>query len=566
MATLADVVHELQSQKKHNKDQAIVQELELQRVSSDKNSESSQRTLTSVKASIMKLIEATKPSMADKESLAESRRSSKSAFLNRASSGGLMGGVKEGLGIPDVGSWIGGFLVPVWAASKVALFAAGLTAATALRVGGFIWAAPLIGDLVESLLKNTLASFDLPLIGSDPETVSAVSNVLGNVVEWGIYGKLVGAILGKRIGLLFAIGGTAYSSISDWLEKDAGTQGTWANWMTDGWNEMFGTDNGKQAITGIGTAIATAVSAWVTFWLPSQLKYLNPFAKTPLPPADPMRDPTNLRTAAPPRAPSVNRPVSRFDGRGLKLGQSGLNPSMFKSMDLEGRGGKQLSGAALEARMQKLAKAGQILPEALNDVMKTPWWKTFGSKTAAVLKGTSAIASKVAIPLQAVMSAYNVKDESSILGKGLTSKGIAGETLALGTDMLASFGDLASFVANTSNKGINLGASALGYNGDLMSTNANFGDVLRQGVVDVTQSIIDTSKKVAGSYVNPAKITALAPLAPPRADNSSNPGSPALIVSAPSNNQTTNSTTVTNLQSDNTNVWDGWLPKWATEW
>ena len=53
MATLADVVHELQSQKKHNKDQAIVQELELQRVSSDKNSESSQRTLTSVKASIM---------------------------------------------------------------------------------------------------------------------------------------------------------------------------------------------------------------------------------------------------------------------------------------------------------------------------------------------------------------------------------------------------------------------------------------------------------------------------------------------------------------------------------
>ena len=546
MATLADVVHELQSQKKHNKDQAIVQELELQRVSSDKNSESSQRTLTSVKASIMKLIEATKPSMADKESLAESRRSSKSAFLNRASSGGLMGGVKEGLGIPDVGSWIGGFLVPVWAAAKVALFAAGLGAATALRVGGFIWAAPLIGDLVESLLKNTLASFDLPLIGSDPETVSAVSNVLGNVVEWGIYGKLVGAILGKRIGLLFAIGGTAYSSISDWLEKDAGTQGTWANWMTDGWNEMFGTDNGKQAITGIGTAIATAVSAWVTFWLPSQLKYLNPFSKsTPNP--NSLVDPTKLRTAPVPNRASSG-PVPRWNPPAIELGGTGLKPPMFNPDDLLDRNGNMLKGGALESKMSSLAKAGKILPEAVGDVMKTPWYKSLGPMMGKV----GAVLSKLNAPLVGV--------DLRLAADATKQDPLTGIALAATTFVPRQVDNLSNLLG----MGTNYFGGKLGYNPGLKE-DSNFGVKMSDWILKNVLGQETPAEKLA-TELQPAKITALAPLAPPRADYSSNPGSPALIVSAPSNNQTTNSTTVTNLQSDNTNVWDGWLPKWATEW
>ena len=551
MATLADVVHELQSQKKHNKDQAIVQELELQRVSSDKNSESSQRTLTSVKASIMKLIEATKPSMADKESLAESRRSSKSAFLNRASSGGLMGGVKEGLGIPDVGSWIGGFLVPVFAAAKVALFAAGLTAATALRVGGFIWAAPLIGDLVESLLKNTLASFDLPLIGSDPETVSAVSNVLGNVVEWGIYGKLVGAILGKRIGLLFAIGGTAYSSISDWLEKDAGTQGTWANWMTDGWNEMFGTDNGKQAITGIGTAIATAVSAWVTFWLPSQLKYLNPFSKSTSNPNS-LVDPTKLRTAPVPNRASSGPPsrnVPKFNPATIELGGTGLKPPMFNPDDLLDRNGNMLKGGALESKMSSLAKAGKILPEAVGDVMKTPWYKSLGpmmGKVGAVLSKLNA----PAIGVDLRLAADATKQDP-----------LTGIALATATFVPRQVDNLSNLLG----MGTNYFGGKLGYNPGLKE-DSNFGVKMSDWILKNVLGQETPAEKLATELQPQPRIAALEPLAPPRADNSSNPGSPALIVSAPSNNQTTNSTTVTNLQSDNTNVWDGWLPKWATEW
>ena len=552
MATLSDVVHELQSQKKHNKDQAIVQELELQRVSSDKNSESSQRTLTSVKDSIMKLIEATKPSMADKESLAESRRSSKSAFLNRASSGGLMGGVKEGLGIPDVGSWIGGFLAPVWAASKVALFAAGLTAATALRVGGFIWAAPLIGDLVESLLKNTLASFDLPLIGSDPETVSAVSNVLGNVVEWGIYGKLVGAILGKRIGLLFAIGGTAYSSISDWLEKDAGTQGTWANWMTDGWNEMFGTDNGKQAITGIGTAIATAVSAWVTFWLPSQLKYLNPFSKSP-PATNPnsLADPTKLRTAPVPNRASSG-PVPRWNPPAIELGGTGLKPPMFNPDDLLDRNGSMLKGAALESKMSSLAKAGKILPEAVGDVMKTPWFNSLGPMMGKVGTVLSKLNSP-AIGLDLRLAADATKQDP-----------LTGLALATATFVPRQVDNLSNLLG----MGTNWFGGKLGYNPGFKE-DSNFGvkmsDWILKNVLDQETPAEKLALQQAALQPQP-RIAAGEPMTPPRPDGSSNPGSSPVIVSAPSNIQTTNSTTVTNLHSDNTNVWDGWFPKWATEW
>jgi hypothetical protein len=67
---------------------------------------------------------------------------------------------------------------------------------------------------------------------------------------------------------------------------------------------------------------------------------------------------------------------------------------MFNPDDLLDRNGKILKGAALESKMSSLAKAGKILPEAVGDVMKTPWYKSLGPAMGAVSKTLPVINTK----------------------------------------------------------------------------------------------------------------------------------------------------------------------------
>ena len=95
MATLSDVVKQLQSQQEN----------------ADQNAEKNTRSLGEVKGSILKLIESQKPTAQDRENAVEAskraRVASRVGGVVSNTQSGLMGGITSGLGLNGVGGMIG---------------------------------------------------------------------------------------------------------------------------------------------------------------------------------------------------------------------------------------------------------------------------------------------------------------------------------------------------------------------------------------------------------------------------------------------------------------------------
>jgi hypothetical protein len=411
-AQLADVVKQLQSQQK----------------SADKNADENVKTLDEVKGSILQLIELQKPSFKDKEASLESSRR-KAKVSNTFSGSGFGSGLAKGLGITGIMGMLGSVLSGAMAGIGTVLYGVGLAAGTAILAGGALYLAPIIGEWVAKLLENTFKDLDIPFLGNDKETKDSVTRAIGDSVKWGIYGIMIAKLLGKRFGIIFAASGWVYETINDWLTKSASNEGTWANSLAKGWDEYFDTNNGQEMMAKIGSSIAAAIAAFAVYKTPAMLRAINPFSGKPNPNAPPS-EPMNLRTTRPPAAGPI--------GPGMPAG--GLKPSMFNPADLLGKDGKPLKPQQQLLRMDKLAREGKFLAEATETIMKTPWWKTLG-----------AAASKIAIPLQAAFTGYDVLTNPEFAEANKT--GHFG--LSTGASVAAIIPDIMDMTSHAVNLGLN---------------------------------------------------------------------------------------------------------------
>jgi hypothetical protein len=303
MATLSDVVKQLQSQQEN----------------ADQNAEKNTRSLGEVKGSILKLIESQKPTAQDRENAVEASRRARVASrvggVVSDTQSGLMGGITSGLGLNGVGGMIGSILGGALKGVSTLLYGVGFAAATALKVGGLIFLAPIIGNLVSKLIETTLQDIDIPFFGNNAENKKAIADNIGSGVKWSIYGSLIARLLGKRFGVIFAVGGWAYQYI-DSIFNDAEDE-SFVSELEKGADSWFGSGNGQTVIAGIGAAIAAGVANFMFNQVPKALSLLNPFSKsTPNP--NSLVDPTKLRTKPVPKAASSG-PGTFQDGIQLLL-------------------------------------------------------------------------------------------------------------------------------------------------------------------------------------------------------------------------------------------------------
>jgi hypothetical protein len=494
MATLSDVVKQLQSQQEN----------------ADQNAEKNTRSLGEVKGSILKLIESQKPTAQDRENAVEAskraRVASRVGGVVSDTRSGLMGGITSGLGLNGVGGMIGSILGGALKGVSTLLYGVGFAAATALKVGGLIFLAPIIGNLVSKLIETTLQDIDIPFFGNNAENKKAIADNIGSGVKWSIYGSLIARLLGKRFGVIFAVGGWAYQYI-DSIFDDAEDE-SFVSELEKGADSWFGSGNGQTVIAGIGAAIAAGVANFMFNQVPKALSYLNPFSKSVPAPADPMRDPTQLRTTPTPRRASSG-PVPRFNPADIKLGETGLKPAMFKADDLLDKNGNPLKGQVLENKMSSLAKAGKILPEAVGDIMKTPWYKSLGPAMGAVSKTLLAVANKAALPLLALDAGTRSYDLSSQTDN-LTA-GVAG--------LVGSVSSLADVALNLPNMGVNAIGNMVGFNPGL-KTDFNISGSIEQGIVDMIEATKDSVSRLWDRVDSVPIIKTTSDLvAPPRASN-----------------------------------------------
>ena len=349
MATLAEVVEQLQSQQ----------------ITADKNAEKNVNSLKSVKGEIAKLVELAKPTMADKEADAETKRAKVSGGgmggvfrdSNGGQGSGLFSGLSSGLGgglFGGITGAIGGMLQGAIGAIGLGAFAFGKTLGLGFRFAALTWLAPILGDLVSNLLKGAMKNIDIPFSDNDESIKSSIATAAGDVVEWGIYGSMIGRIFGKRIGLIFTAGGLAYKWLNGWLEND--DPNSFGKSLSTGWEEWFGGD-GAKSIAGIGAAIAAGLTGWMTFKVPSMLSALNPFAsKVPT---------TTAPTIVPGAAGGANTPAKVSKSVARKFHRGGLAEGFSRSksgalMRATGQGGKRVFSSVDEVmnamQLEKAAK------------------------------------------------------------------------------------------------------------------------------------------------------------------------------------------------------------------
>lgn len=168
-----------------------------------------------------------------------------------------------------------------------------------LVTGGLIGlVAPAIGDFVEGLTKKALD--DISIMGFElPEGfASGLSSALGDATQWGVIGKLVGRIFGKKIGALVTGTGFIFEQVNKYLDPDQNGA------IESGFLEGFNPD----AIAGIGAALSAALALalpkLISRSLPGILGGLALPAITP--PNTPQLGPTKEKVTASP-------------GRGLNL-------------------------------------------------------------------------------------------------------------------------------------------------------------------------------------------------------------------------------------------------------
>jgi hypothetical protein len=489
MATLSDVVKQLQSQQEN----------------ADQNAEKNTRSLGEVKGSILKLIESQKPTAQDRENAVEASKRARVGGVVSNTQSGLMGGITSGLGLNGVGGMIGSILGGALKGVSTLLYGVGFAAATALKVGGLIFLAPIIGNLVSKLIETTLQDIDIPFFGNNAENKKAIADNIGSGVKWSIYGSLIAKLLGKRFGVIFAVGGWAYEYIGK--KFDNAEDGSFLSELEKGADSWFGSGNGQTVIAGIGAAIAAGVANFMFKQVPKALSYLNPFSKsTPNP--NSLVDPTELRTKPVPNRASSG-PVPRWNPAAIEPGGTGLKPAMFKADDLLDKNGNPLKGQVLENKMSSLAKAGKILPEAVGDVMKTPWYKSLGPAMGAMSKTLLAVANKAALPLLALDAGTRSYDLSSQTDN-LTA-GVAG--------LVGSVSSLADVALNLPNMGVNAIGNMVGFNPGL-KTDFNISGSIEQGIVDMIEATKDSVSRLWDRVDSVPIIKTTSDLvAPPRASN-----------------------------------------------
>ena len=417
MATLSDVVKQLQEQRADAQD----------------NAEQNTRGLTDVKSSVMKLIELQKPSMRDRESAFEnSKKIAKVSKEGRFSGSGFGSGLSKGLGVDGIMGMLGSVLTGAMAGIGTVLYGVGLAAGTAVLAAGALFLAPKIGEWVEKLLENTFKDLDIPFLGNDKETKDSVRHAIGDSVKWGVYGIMVAKLLGKRFGIIFAGAGWVYETINDWLTVSASNEGTWANSLAKGWDEYFDTNNGIDMMSKIGGAIAAAITAFTLYKTPAMLRAINPFKPKSLSAAQraalSSMEVINGRNAGSVLTSAQRAALSSMSGADYKkpvivttrpLGTQGLTPDMFDPKDLKG-GPKNspLRGAALNSRMESLARQGKFLESAMDAVIKTPWYTKFGKGLLTVAKILEAPAIGVTI---ASVAQQQKQDPLTATGLAVTS-------------------------------------------------------------------------------------------------------------------------------------------------
>lgn len=105
--------------------------------------------------------------------------------------------------------------------------------------------APYVGDLVENLVTGALTD-----LTSNPEFAASWGEALGAAGFYGTIGAALGLVFGRRLGLLFAVGGVLYNKLDQVFGLD--------QVITD-MAAGFGVDLPEGWATGIGTAIGIAV-------------------------------------------------------------------------------------------------------------------------------------------------------------------------------------------------------------------------------------------------------------------------------------------------------------------
>lgn len=105
--------------------------------------------------------------------------------------------------------------------------------------------APYVGDLVQNLVTGALTD-----LTNDPNFAASWGEALGAGAFYGTIGTALGLVFGKRLGLLFAVGGALYNKLDQVFGLD--------QVITD-MAAGFGVDLPEGWATGIGTAIGIAV-------------------------------------------------------------------------------------------------------------------------------------------------------------------------------------------------------------------------------------------------------------------------------------------------------------------
>lgn len=167
---------------------------------------------------------------AAEEARRESRTQASQATAAAGGQGGAGGGLGDllgGLGLGAAMGGLGGGLLRLLPAAFLTTIA------------------PYVGDLIENLAIGALQDF-----GASPEFAASWGEALGAAGFYGTIGTAVGLVFGRRLGLLFAVGGALYNKLDQVFGLD--------QVITD-MAAGFGVDLPEGWATNIGTAIGIAV-------------------------------------------------------------------------------------------------------------------------------------------------------------------------------------------------------------------------------------------------------------------------------------------------------------------
>ena len=110
--------------------------------------------------------------------------------------------------------------------------------------------APAIGDFVAGFVKQGLEDLEENLGFDIPDSfTTGISEVIGSLATWGLIGKSLGRMFGRRIGMFFMATGFIYTQLQKWLDPDGNNE------IDAGFLKGFNTDT----LAAIGTALAVAL-------------------------------------------------------------------------------------------------------------------------------------------------------------------------------------------------------------------------------------------------------------------------------------------------------------------